>query len=47
MSSSEAVLGLRESVWMDQGKYEQAEGRYQEMLAGRHAGIAVEVYQLG
>ena len=42
MSSAEAILELRESVWLDQGKYEQAEGRYQEVLAGRHA---VEVHQ--
>ena len=45
MSSSEAILELRESVWLDQGKYEQAEGRYQEVLAGRQAGSAVEVHQ--
>ena len=44
--SADALRGLRESVWLDQGKYEQAEGRYQQVLASKQAGITStsEVY---
>ena len=33
----------QESVWFDQMKYEDAEARYQEIVADRHAGLHVEV----
>ena len=32
MSSSALAVGLRGSVWLDKGKYEEAEGRYQQTL---------------
>jgi len=33
----------KESVWFDQGKYEGAETRYQEVVAQRHTGLRIEV----
>ena len=33
----------QESVWFDQTKYDDAEARYQEIVADRHAGLHVEV----
>ena len=33
----------QESVWFDQMKYEDAEARYQEIVADCHAGLHVEV----
>ena len=33
----------KESVWFEQGKFEGAETRYQEILAERHSGLAIEV----
>ena len=33
----------QENVWFDQMKYEDAEARYQEIVADRHAGLHVEV----
>lgn len=37
------VCMSQESVWFDQMKYEDAEARYQEIVADRHAGLHVEV----
>lgn len=37
-STSVALRSLRDSVWLDQARYEQAEGRYQQALACRHTG---------
>lgn len=41
--SANAVLlrGLRDSVWFDQAKYEQAESRYQQVVASGPAGSTV------
>ena len=33
----------KECVWYDKSKYEQAETRYQEIVASRHAGLTIEV----
>ena len=33
----------RETVWYDGKKYEQAEARYQEIVAARHAGLKIVV----
>jgi len=33
----------QEGIWFDQNKYEEAEARYQEIVADRHAGLRVEV----
>ena len=38
MATVARLRGLRDSVWLEQGKYEQAEGRYQEALARNKAG---------
>lgn len=35
-STSVALRSLRDSVWLDQARYEQAECRYQQALACRH-----------
>ena len=37
------VCMSQENVWFDQMKYEDAEARYQEIVADRHAGLHVEV----
>ena len=34
------LRGLRESVWLEQAKYEQAEGSYHEALARSRAGLS-------
>ena len=38
-----ALLDLRESVWLERGKYEQAEAMYQQSLVGSRAGVSVDV----
>ena len=43
MSSADALRGLKDSVWLDQGKYEQAEARYQQAIASRRAEVAGKV----
>ena len=43
MSDREVLRGLRDSVWLEQARYQQAETKYQELLAERHAGIHVQV----
>ena len=43
MSSADALRELKDSVWLDQGRYEQAEARYQQVLASRHAEVAGKV----
>ena len=35
MSALAAFRVLGESVWLDKGKYEQAEGKYQQVISGR------------
>lgn len=34
---------VKESVWLDQHKFEEAEAKYQQILAQRHSGLRVEV----
>ena len=41
--AAEVCRGLRESVWLERGKYQQAEAKYHEVLAQRHSGLTVEV----
>ena len=43
MSSAGVLRELRDSVWLDKGKYEQAEARYQQVLASRHAEVTGKV----
>ena len=43
MSSADALRGLKDSVWLDQGKYEQAEARYQQVITSRRAEVAGKV----
>ena len=33
----------QEGIWFDQSKYEEAEARYEEIVADRHVGLRVEV----
>ena len=35
MSAASALRVLGESVWLEQGKYEQAEGKYQQTISTR------------
>ncbi len=37
---------VRESIWFDQRKFENAETRYHEILAARHSGLKIEVAAL-
>lgn len=43
MATAAHLRGLRESVWLEQAKYEQAEGKYHEVLARSRGRLGCQV----